>query len=117
MKNRPCAPRNRNLRLDSAERALMAERLVRLGAPATPDSLIGRTICQDILDAIPHLPSLFVDLLIIDPPYNLNKSFNGAAFKGRSVPEYAAWVASWLEPLRRVLKPRASIYVCCDWRC
>ncbi len=55
--------------------------------------------------------------MIVDPPYNLDKSFNGAAFRGRSSPEYAAWVDSWLAPLCRVLKPDASVYICCDWRC
>jgi len=111
------APRNRTICLDDVERAAIAERLVRLDALTTPARIIGRTVCQDLFEAIPHLPSRFVDLLIVDPPYNLDKSFNSSEFKSRSAKHYAKWVESWLQPLCRVLKPSASIYICCDWRC
>jgi len=111
------APRNRTITLDDAERAALAERLVRLDAPAPVAGIIGRTVCQDLFEALPHLPSQFVDLLIVDPPYNLDKTFNGSEFKSRPVEDYAEWIDSWLAPLRRVLKPTASIYICCDWRC
>ena len=111
------APRNRTITLDDGELAALAQRLVRLEGPVHAEALIGRTVCQDLLDALPHLPSGFVDLLIVDPPYNLDKSFNANAFKSRSEQRYAEWIDSWLEPLRRVLKPTASIYICCDWRC
>ncbi len=111
------APRNRTITLDEVERVTLAERLVRLSGPVTPASLIGRTVCQDLFDALPHLPSGFVDLLIVDPPYNLDKSFNSSTFKSRADQEYSNWIESWLEPLRRILKPGASIYICCDWRC
>ena len=115
--NKRRAPRNRTITLDDAERCGFAELLVRLDAPTAPADVMGRTICQDLFDVLPHLPSGFVDLLIIDPPYNLDKSFNGSAFKSRPAEHYAEWVDSWLEPLHRVLKPTASIYLCCDWRC
>ena len=55
--------------------------------------------------------------MVVDPPYNLDKSYNGGTFKSRSSEKYAEWLDSWLEPLHRVLKPSASVYVCCDWRC
>ena len=111
------APRNRTIALDDVDYVALAERLLRLDAPATGASLLGRTVCQDLFDALPHLPSGFVDLLIVDPPYNLDKSFNRSNFKRRSDQQYAEWIDSWLNPLRRVLKPSASIYICCDWRC
>lgn len=111
------APRNRTITLDSAERAEFAKRLICLRDPATPAAIIGHTICQDTFDALRHLPSSFVDLLIVDPPYNLDKSFNNTKFKSLSPEHYAEWVDSWLQPLCRVLKPSASIYICCDWRC
>jgi len=90
---------------------------MRLTAPAVPSHLIGRTVCQDLVEALPHLPPGFVDLLIVDPPYNLAKSFNGRAFKPLADNRYERWIDSWLCPLSRVLKPSASIYICCDWRC
>ena len=103
--------------LDPAERALRSRQLVQLGSPADPAALVGQTVCQDLFEALPHLPSGFVDLLIVDPPYNLAKSFNGRTFRRLSEERYEAWIDSWLGPLRRVLKPSASIYICCDWRC
>lgn len=111
------APRNRTITLHEKERTTLAAGLVRLEAAVTPSALVGRTICQDLFDAIPHLPSRFVDLMIVDPPYNLDKSFNGTTFRSRSGRSYAEWLDAWLCPLRRVLKPSASIYICCDWRC
>lgn len=111
------ASRNRTITLDQTERDGLAKRLVRLNGPARPEELLGRTVCQDLLAALPSLPSGFVDLLIVDPPYNLDKAFHASTFKSRSEDGYTEWVDSWLEPLRRVLKPTGSIYICCDWRC
>jgi site-specific DNA-methyltransferase (adenine-specific) len=111
------APRNRSISLDDAQRAALAERLLRLDRPVSPESLFGRTVCQDLFDALPYLPLRFVDLLVVDPPYNLDRSFNGNSFKAQSAQQYADWIDSWLAPLRRILKPSASVYICCDWRC
>jgi site-specific DNA-methyltransferase (adenine-specific) len=61
------------------------------------------------------LPSNFVDLLIVDPPYNLNKSFNGKSFKKTSFDEYENYTRNWLEKIIQTLKPQASVYVCSDW--
>lgn len=55
-------------------------------------------------------------MVIVDPPYNLTKSFNSSTFKERSSTEYGAWLRSWLEPLIPLLKPTASLYVCSEWR-
>lgn len=110
------APRNRTITLDDAESARLAKRLLRLDGGAEPDLLVNKTICQDVFTVIPFLPSQFVDLLIIDPPYNLDKSFNGRVFKRRGADAYSKWVDSWLAPLCRVLKPDASVYICADWR-
>ena len=65
---------------------------------------------------LPWLPDGFVDLLIVDPPYNLRKDFNGAVFKARSPAAYKEWLMTWVAKLPRLLKPNASIYMCCDWQ-
>lgn len=104
--------------MDETERISYAKRLVHLRDTTTAEEIAGRTICQDLFEVIPYLPSDFVDLLIVDPPYNLDKSFNKTSkFKSRSAESYADWVDSWLRPLSRTLKSTASIYICCDWRC
>lgn len=116
MTTKPRAPRNRTLTLVSDEAASIASRLIRLERPHAADELLGQTICQDLFETLPFLPDCFVDLLIADPPYNLDKSFNGKTFKARSHADYEAWLESWLVPIRRILKPTASIYLCGDWR-
>lgn len=65
---------------------------------------------------LPWLPDSFVDLLIVDPPYNLQKDFNGTVFKARSPQAYQDWLMTWIPQLPRLLKPNASIYMCCDWQ-
>lgn len=110
------AARNRSITLSEAEIKSFGQRLLRLDGPVAPDVILGRTICQDLFAALAHLPAGFVDLLIVDPPYNLDKTFNGRRFKCTSREAYANWIESWLASLRRVLKPEASIYICADWR-
>ena len=109
--------RNRTMTLGAGEREALSAHLVQLAAPADPAALVDRTVCQDLFEALPNLPSEFVDLLIVDPPYNLAKSFNGRKFRQLSEDQYESWIDSWLCPLRRVLKPSAAVYICCDWRC
>jgi site-specific DNA-methyltransferase (adenine-specific) len=76
---------------------------------------VDRTICQDVLEAAPCLPDRFVDLIVVDPPYNLTKAFNHTEFKKRPLPDYADWLDKWFVTLRRTLKPTASVYICSEW--
>lgn len=54
--------------------------------------------------------------MILDPPYNLSKDYNGHLFKEKENDEYKKWFSSVLNLLKPVLKPNATIYVCSDWR-
>lgn len=110
------APRNRTTILTEADRQRYRERLVRLSGPATPENVLNNTICQDLFQILDYLPCRFVDLLFIDPPYNLSKSFNGRNFRAMSLAEYETWLVSWLGGLAKTLKPAASIYICGDWQ-
>ncbi|HQR09379.1 MAG TPA: site-specific DNA-methyltransferase [Gemmatales bacterium] len=110
------APRNRTIEVSDAEARSLSTRLVSLDSKQSAHALLGKTICQDLFEVIPYLPDAFVDLLIADPPYNLDKSFNGTSFKACSSEAYESWFESWLAPLRRILKPTASLYLCGDWR-
>lgn len=113
--NRP-APRNRTLQLSEADRSHFRTRLLTLTEPTAPATLLNRTVCQDLFEILDWLPDGFVDLLFIDPPYNLTKQFNQQATKRQSLPDYAEWVDRWLSRLVRVLKPTASVYLCGDWQ-
>ncbi|MGD1944324.1 MAG: DNA-methyltransferase [Leptolyngbyaceae cyanobacterium] len=114
--SKPKAPRNRTLTLTAADRHTYQLRLRQLTSPAMLATVLDRTLHQDCLTAIAQLPSHSVDLLMLDPPYNLRKNYNGQTFQSRSPADDQAWSQSWLVPLKRVLKPTASLYVCADWQ-
>ena len=110
------SPNNRTLVLNDTEKKSLEEGLLTLTKKATVDEVLNQTIYQDIFEILPFLPDGFVDLLIIDPPYNLKKTFGDTKFN-KLGDNYQEYVESWFVPLLRVLKSTASIYVCCDWQC
>jgi site-specific DNA-methyltransferase (adenine-specific) len=55
-----------------------------------------------------------LNLLIIDPPYNLNKKFGNSKFSKTSSEVYEDWLDSMDNEDKRCLKKTASLYVCCD---
>jgi site-specific DNA-methyltransferase (adenine-specific) len=114
--NKERAPRNRTITLADGERDRFAQRLLRLTQPVSATELEDKTVNQDLFQVLDYLPLRFVDLLFVDPPYNLTKNFGAASFKEMNAEEYTSWFSSWFSPLLRVLKPTASIYLCGDWR-
>jgi site-specific DNA-methyltransferase (adenine-specific) len=114
--SKPKAPRNRTLTLSPADWQAYGSRLQQLTQATALDAVLDTTLQQDCQAAIAHLPTACIDLLILDPPYNLRKNFNGQLFQSRSPADYLTWFASWLLPLKRLLKPTASVYVCADWQ-
>lgn len=109
------APRNRTIDLNPQEIRTFSKRLLTLKQPVSLDAVLNRTICQDMQAACGFLPQGCADLLFLDPPYNLNKAFNGNTFKKGSQEQYAAMLESWLVPLLPLLKPTTSVYICSDW--
>jgi site-specific DNA-methyltransferase (adenine-specific) len=73
-------------------------------------------IYGDTFEVLNRLPSSFVDLLIVDPPYNLNKTYSNSSFKKMNDDEYCSFTRNWLKAVRHILKPNATIYVCSDWQ-
>lgn len=110
------APRNRTLTLTASERQQVNAGLLRPPLPASATSLVDRIVCADSLSLFSVLPRQFVDLLILDPPYNLNKRFGTEAFREMSLAEYEEWFEGWFIRLLPSLKPTASLYVCGDWK-
>ncbi len=113
---KPRAPRNKTITLSDEERGRYRARLKRLTGPTPVEALLDTTLCQDLFETLPHLPPTFVDLLFIDPPYNLTKTFNRRHFSRMPLDEYEAWLERWLPGLLPTLKPTASVYLCGDWQ-
>ncbi|MDO4719551.1 MAG: site-specific DNA-methyltransferase [Peptostreptococcaceae bacterium] len=78
--------------------------------------VLDKTILGDCLEVMPYLPAGFVDLLIADPPYNLDKNFNGKKFKKTTNELYIEYTENWVKKVIPLLKPNATIYICCDWK-
>ena len=108
--------RNKTIQLTVAEGRRYLERCLDLSAPVEVGGILDKTIRGDTLAVAPLLPRCFVDLLIADPPYNLDKDFHGAVFQEMSAAEYESYTERWLAAVLPLLKPAASVYVCCDWR-
>lgn len=111
------AERNRTLTLTTEEYRIYSSKLVHLSHTTGINDITDKTINQDILEVIEYLPDAFVDLLIIDPPYNLSKDFGLNKFQKMSDEDYYIYLETWFPKLFRILKPNASVYVCCDWKC
>ena len=110
------SPRNKTISLTAAESAEYLARCVRADRPVAAAEAENRVIFGDTLEVMPNLPRSFADLMVADPPYNLDKDFGGQKFAKRPEEEYRAYTESWLEKALPLLKPDASVYVCCDWR-
>ncbi len=110
------APRNKTLTLSQSEKEEFSKKIISLKNKTSIPAITNKTINQDLFSSLDNLPDSFVDLLFIDPPYNMNKTFNSNSFKEMSTKDYMDWIDSWLSKLIRTLKNTASIYICGDYR-
>ena len=106
------AQRNKTLTLTEADRKRLSSVFYTKKQKTVNDALIN----AELLDSLPSLPNQFADMLFLDPPYNLDKNFNGFHFKKMDHAQYRDWIESWFPALLRTLKPHASIYFCGDWK-
>ena len=111
------SPRNRTLRLSTEEKEALSGQLLRVNGNVKLEDFRNRIICGDFFNIMEFLPDKFVDLLILDPPYNLDKNFNGLKFSSMSNQSYIDYLEIWMPKLLRLLKVDASVYLCCDWQC
>jgi site-specific DNA-methyltransferase (adenine-specific) len=111
------APRNRTIILSKNERILLKKRLFYPNSEKLSFSQIkNKTVCADLFSILDLLPNKFVDLLIIDPPYNLDKNFNGFKFSKKNDDAYLEYLNSWFPKILNTLKPNGSVYICGDWK-
>jgi site-specific DNA-methyltransferase (adenine-specific) len=109
------AGRNRTLCLTDEDKVRLQPTLLRdIPASRLIEPVTG-TIHGDYRHWIGVLPLTHVDLLFLDPPYNLDKAFNGNRFARRSMQEYTQWLDGVLCQLMPLLKPTATVYICGDW--
>lgn len=117
MKNKQRAENNRTLTLTDEEIEPLRQRLLTENNITAKTDVINRTLNGDILSMLKHIPDGFADLIIIDPPYNLSKNFNGIKFNSRSDDSYDEYLATWFPEVCKKLKANGSLYMCGDWKC
>ena len=113
--NKVRAQRNRTLTLNQAETKLYRKEVIHISKPASVNTIENKIVNQDTFEALDLLPEKFVDLLILDPPYNLTKTFNSTTFRKKSITKYTEWLENLLDKLLPTLKNTASVYVCSEW--
>lgn len=117
MEKKQRAGNNRTLTLTNEEIEPLRQKLLTENNITANSNVINKTLNGDILNMLKYVPDEFADLIIIDPPYNLSKNFNGMKFNSRSDDSYDEYLATWFPEVCKKLKPNGSLYMCGDWKC
>ena len=108
--------RNKTLTCTESEMKLLSVKMLYLIDSINVNSLINRIINQDLEMALPFMPKNFIDLLVLDPPYNLTKNYGGYVFRACDANDYIIWFEQMLNNILPMLRTNASVYVCSDWK-
>ena len=108
--------RNKTISLRPEDAPELARLCAVPDGPLDASAVENRVLHGDFFDLAPRLPEGLCDLVIADPPYNLTRDFGGEVFRRTDEEAYAAFTERWVEAVQRLMKPGASLYVCCDWQ-
>lgn len=117
MEQKKRAERNRTLTILPQEEEVLKKNIETLETVSRSKDFINKTVNANLMDVLPLIPDGFANLIIIDPPYNLTKDFNGMKFNAMKEDRYEAYLDSWLPLVCKKLSPVGSLYLCGDWKC
>ena len=118
MNGKARAKNNRTIVLDDARKEVLARELAPApNAMMTPEDAANRIFLGDCGEIMKRLPDGFAAMAVLDPPYNLTKTYNGTTFRSRSEDAYRDYLASWMPLVKRLIRPGGAVYLCCDWKC
>ncbi|MDR0551112.1 MAG: adenine-specific DNA-methyltransferase [Spirochaetaceae bacterium] len=66
---------------------------------------------SDVFDGLRLIPDGSVDLIFIDPPYNIGKNFNTTKDKWKTDEAYLQWSYNWIDLCIDKLKSNGSLYI------
>ena len=69
------------------------------------EHITDKIINGDSFQVMKQLPANSIDLALVDPPYNLNKKYDGMTFKQMKPEKYQAYSQMCLIELKPLLKP------------
>lgn len=124
------SPRNKTLYFDDIsdeEKLILDAKIIKYNSYNIDNFLVdglvdpyvfcNKTVQADCMKLIPKLKAESVDLLILDPPYNIDKQFSpDSEFKRKSTGQYKEYIRNILLEAHRILKSSGNIYLCNDWR-
>lgn len=109
------AKRNRTVTVSEEEKPLLEQHI------HAKDFILDNNCDQaiinaDLMECLDLIPDKSFQLIIIDPPYNISKSFNGFKFNTLSPEEYEDYLRSWFFKICTKLTDNGTLYMCGDWR-
>ena len=107
---------NKTIDLTIEEGKKYLDRCKKIKSKTDVESILDKTLLGDTFEILSSMPEKFIDLLIVDPPYNIDKDFHGNKFKKSADGIYEEYTKAWIEKVLPLLKNTASVYVCCDWK-
>ena len=110
------AGRNKTLTISGGERMLLQSKVNSI--EDLKSGLVDDVIVHgDLLDCLGLIPDEYFNLIVIDPPYNLDKDFNGNRFSAMKSAGYEDYLRSWFGQVCDKLRPDGALYMCGDWKC
>lgn len=110
------SPKNKTIDFSIKDGQNFINKCITVNAKTSLNNLVDKTILGDSLKVLDYIPNNSIDLLIADPYYNLDKNFHGIKFSKLNETDYVKYTENWIKKIIPLLKPTASIYVCCDWQ-
>ena len=107
---------NKTIDLTIEEGKVYLDRCIKVNSRIDVGGILDKTLLGDTFKILSLMPEKFIDLLIVDPPYNIDKDFHGNKFKKSADIIYEEYTKEWIEKILPLLKSTASVYVCCDWK-
>ena len=107
---------NKTIDLTIEEGKVYLDRCIKVNSRFDVGGILDKTLLGDTFEILSLMPEKFIDLLIVDPPYNIDKDFHGNKFKKSADGIYEEYTKAWIERVLPLLKNTASVYVCCDWK-
>lgn len=71
-----------------------------------------KIVLGDVLESLEsQVQDSSIDLIFVDPPYNIGKNFNGHKDKWKDDESYLSWCYKWIDLCVKKMKPNGSFYV------
>lgn len=110
------AERNRTLTVSENEIPALEKSI--LSADGLKKSFVDNAVVNaNLFDCLEYIPNDYFNLIIIDPPYNLDKDFHGKKFSSMKSSAYEDYLRSWFYKVCDKLAPNGTLYMCGDWKC